>query len=139
MKTMAVLIVLTALLVGCAEMMTDAVTTKATTTRLKEPFQIQATRNYLPKDVGMQPAYTIYEGTKWDCGQRIGSGDYVCCSVEQFSSSSPWRYCLVVDTDYRAYGFMELGADKYRAWSEGKQPIFERVRNRAGNRVRPVD
>lgn len=112
---------------GCVEMMSNAMTTKTTTTKVEEPFTIQATRNYLPRDVNIQPAYTIYEGTKWECKYRIDNGDYACCNVEQFSSASPWKYCLIVDADYKAYGFIELGVDKYIKWSEGKQPIFRRV------------
>jgi hypothetical protein len=95
-------------------------------TTLEKPVTLEATRNYLPPDVAGQPAYTIYEGSKWDCKVRTEKGDYVCCSREAFSTMSPWKYCLIVDNEYKAYGFFELGSNEYTTWSEGKQALFRK-------------
>lgn len=109
---------------GCAS---TAMTTMIRT--LEKPVTLQATRSYLPPGVAGQPTYTIYEGSKWDCKNTTEKGDYVCCSREAFSSLSPWKYCLIVDNEYNAFGFFELGTSQYTTWSSGKQALFRQSRD----------
>ncbi len=114
------MVLLSAVIVtGCAS------TGKIAYTKLDKPYMLEATRNYLPKDVSIQPAYTIYEGSKWECLYKTEKGDSVCCTKEPYSSMSPWKYCLIVDDNYNAFAFIELGNSQYRNWSEGKQPLFK--------------
>lgn len=99
---------------------------KTSLMNLDSPILLQAIRNYLPKDVEMQPSYTIYAESKWDCKYKNDKGDYVCCNKEAFSTLSPWKYCLLVDNDYAAFAFIELGSGEYILWSEGKQKLFKK-------------
>jgi hypothetical protein len=102
-------------------------TEKITYTKLDKPYIVEATRNYLPKDVSMQPAYTIYEGSKWECRYKTEKGDSVCCFHEPYSSMSPWKYCLIVDKNQNGFAFIELGSNEFLNWSEGKQPLFKKI------------
>lgn len=97
--------------------------------KLKDPITLVATTNYLPTSVAgiKRPEYTIYEESKWDCNYLTSEGDYVCCSREPFSSMSPWKYCLLVDTTYSGIGFFELGTGEYHQWPEFKQQLFRKV------------
>lgn len=119
MKTIFVCIV--CLSIGCAS--------TAAVTKLDTPISLEATKNYLPPDVMGQPAYTIYEGSKWDCKYKTESNDNVCCTREPFSTMSPWKYCLILDGEFKAFGFFELGSNQYRTWSTGKQEIFKKIGN----------
>ena len=108
------------LLIGCVSTIPTNKTNK-----MDNPFIIKSIKNYLPRDVSIQPAYTIYEGDKWECKYKTDNDDYVCCA-ENFSTMSPWKYCLLVDKDYNAFAFYELGMNRSHEWSEGKQPIFKK-------------
>ncbi len=119
MKSFLLFICIACVSFGCA--------TTATITKIDTPVALEATRNYLPPDVMGQPAYTIYEGSKWDCNYKTEKNDYVCCSREPFSTMSPWKYCLITDSEYNPYGYFELGAGQYKAWSTGKQQLFKRL------------
>lgn len=104
-------------LAGCAENLSYI--------KIDKPYIIEATRNYLPKDVAVQPAYTIYEGSKWVCNYKTEVGDSICC-LESFGNMVPWKYCLLVDENQNSFGFFELGLSKGLRWSEGKQPLFKK-------------
>lgn len=106
-------------LIGCINM------EKTSYSKLDEPFSVEATKNYLPKDVSIQPAYTIYEGSQWACSYKTEAGDSICC-LESYSTMSPWKYCLLLDENQNAFAFMELGRNEYLRWSEGKQPLFKK-------------
>jgi hypothetical protein len=114
------------LLTSCASVAATGVN-KTSTLKLEEPISLVAIKNHLPGGVGNQPAYTIYEDSYWDCKYKTENNDLVCCTKESFSSSSPWKYCLLVDTNYNAFAYFELGMNSYRNWPEGKQPIFKRI------------
>ena len=94
--------------------------------KLDKPIEMEATRNYLPKDVEMQAAYTIYEETKWVCKYKTDAGDSICCSDRTISMGS-WKYCLLVDEHNNGFAFFELGTSEYLPWSEGKQPLFKKI------------
>jgi len=121
-KFLASLIVIVFILLGCVAL------EHISYTKLDKPFHVEATRNYLPEDVALQPAYTIYEGSKWTCDYKTQEGDSVCC-LDSFGSGSPWKYCLLVDEKQNAFAFVELGVNKFLKWSEGKQPIFTKTDN----------
>lgn len=125
MKNICICLCFIFLAVGCASL--GVMTT--TTIKLDNPVALEATKNYLPPDVMEQPAYTIYEGSKWDCKYTTENHDYVCCSREPFSTMSPWKYCLILDSEYRAFGYFELGSSQYKAWSTGKQQLFKKIAN----------
>lgn len=97
---------------------------KISYSKLDEPFSVEATRNYLPKEVST-PVYTIYEDSKWVCNYKTEAGDYICC-LESYSTMSTWKYCLLVDENQNAFAFMDLGKSEYLKWSEGKQPLFKK-------------
>lgn len=118
-----VAIVMPLIVIGCVSVSTERVTY----TNLDKPYFIEATRNYLPKDVSMQPAYTIYEGSKWECKYKTEKGDSICCYKEAYSAMSPWKYCLIVDGNENGFAFIELGINEFLKWSEGKQPLFKRI------------
>lgn len=122
MKTICICLCFIFLAVGCASL--GVMTT--TTIKLDNPVALEATKNFLPPGVMGQPAYTIYEGANWDCNYKTEKGDYVCCSREPFSTMSPWKYCLIVDPEYRAFGFFELGNNEYTTWTE-KYQIFKKL------------
>lgn len=109
------------LLAGCVANTVSTISTA----KIDPQLNLEAKINHLPGGVGNQPAYTIYEGSKWDCNYKTENNDYVCCSREPFSSASPWKYCLLVDQNYNAFAYFELGMNSYRNWPEGKQPIFQ--------------
>lgn len=113
------------LLAGCVAS-TSTVNT-ISTTKIDTQLNLEAKINHLPGG-GVGPAYTIYKGSKWDCTYKTEKNDYVCCSREPFSSTSPWEYCLLVDQNYSAFAYFELGMNGYRNWPEGKQPIFQETR-----------
>ncbi len=75
-----------------------------------------------------QPAYAIKEGSKWECKYKTETQDYVCCRHEPISTWSPWKYCLILDGEYNAFGFYELGADQSTKWSKGKQQLFKKIK-----------
>lgn len=104
-------------LFGCAGM------EKVNYTRLEAPLSLEATRNYLPKDVAIQSAYTIYEGSQWTCNYKTEAGDYICCQDRTISMGT-WKYCLLVDEQKNGFAFMELGTNEFLRWSEGKQSLF---------------
>lgn len=98
---------------------------------LDSPILLQATRNYLPRDVETQPSYTIYEKSEWDCKYKNEEGDYVCCNKRSILDYlSRWKYCLLVDNDYKAFAFIEPGTGEHNLWSEGKQQLFQKVINK---------
>lgn len=121
MKKTAILLFTLLLFAGCASMFGENISYIKT----DKPYTIEATRNYLPKDVAMQPAYTIYEGSKWACSNKTEAGDFICC-LDSFGTMSQWKYCLLVDESLNGFGFFELGLSKGRRWSEGKQQLFKK-------------
>lgn len=94
---------------------------------ITQPYDVIATRNYLPQDVKMVASYTIYENSKWNCKNQTSQGDSICCMSENFSSMSPWKYCLLIDQKGNGFGFAELGTGDIVKWSEGKQPLFRKI------------
>jgi hypothetical protein len=121
MKKISILLIM--LLAACA---TTAITLQ--TQVLDNAIALTATQNYCPTlFMGMRdPAYTIYRESEWVCKDRTPAGDYICCNKEPFSSMSPWKYCVITDGDFKAYGFVELGSNQSRNWPEGKQDIFQK-------------
>jgi len=95
--------------------------------KLPQPYSIIATRNYLPQDVKMVASYTIYENSKWICNYQTAQGASICCLSENFSTMSPWKYCLLVDHEENGFGFAELGTGDILKWSEGKQQLFRKI------------
>ncbi|HEY4674130.1 MAG TPA: hypothetical protein VIH03_08190 [Nitrososphaerales archaeon] len=108
------------LLLGCAGL------EKTTYTKLEQAFVLESIRNYLPKDVSIQPAYTIYEGSKWACNYKTGTGDAICCR-DTINYMGEWNYCLLVDEQQNGFAFIELGTSEFKRWSEGRQPLFRKV------------
>ncbi len=107
-------------LIGCASQPQTI-----TYSKLDRSFQLEATRNFLPTVASVKhPAYTVYEGSKWNCAYKTKEGDSVCC-LDQYSTMSPWKYCLLVDDQYSAFAFVELGDGSLMPWPEGKQSIFK--------------
>lgn len=98
---------------------------KTTYSKLEKPFQVEATRNYLPNKL-IQPAYTIYEGTVWACDYKTDAGDPICCRDTTIYMGN-WKYCLLLDDQFNGFAFFELGTSEYLKWSEGKQQLFRKV------------
>ncbi len=119
------LVVLLVLLLGCAR------SQPVTLARLPAPIMIEATRNYLPTvmtGLPSNPAYTIYEGSRWECPYQADVDNYACCLAQQISAMSPWKYCVVTDTAFQPFAFIELGANAQIPWPDGKQAdVFRRV------------
>lgn len=105
---------------GCAGM------EKTTYSKFEQPFAVEAVRNYLPKDVSIQPAYTIYEGSKWACNYKTAAADAICCRDTTIYIGN-WKYCLLVDNQQNGFAFIELGTGEFKRWSEGKQSLFKKV------------
>lgn len=97
--------------------------------KLDSPVVLEAIQNFQPPGVMGRPEYTIYDGSKWDCPYKTDKGDYVCCTREPFSTMSPWKYCLIVDNEYRPFGFFELGSGTHTIWSGDKYILFKRIEN----------
>lgn len=113
-------------LFGCTSVMENLIGVEKTPySRLEQPFKVEATRNYLPKDSILQPAYTIYEGSVWACNYKTEAGDFICC-FEGTVAMGQWKYCLLVDEYQNGFAFMELGTNESLKWSEGKQPLFKK-------------
>lgn len=110
--------------VGIA-LITIGCSTSIKTSKLESPIHLQAIKNFQPPGVMGRSEYTIYEDSKWDCKYKTENNDYVCCTRESFSSMSPWKYCLIADNSYKAFGFFELGSSVYAPWSSGKEELFK--------------
>jgi hypothetical protein len=110
--------------VGCSSTVTVTKLDK-----LESPFALEATRNFQPPGVMGRPEYTIYDGSKWDCTYKTDKGDYVCCTREPFSTMSPWKYWLIVDSEYKPFGFFELGSGTHTNWSGEKYMLFKKIEN----------
>ncbi len=111
---------------GCSS---ATVTTVTNFHKLGNPIALEATRNFQPPGVMSRPEYTIYEGSKWDCNYETEQGDYVCCTREPFSAMSPWKYCLIVDNEYRPFGFFELGSAAHTNWPGERYNVFRKIEN----------
>jgi hypothetical protein len=112
------------LLSGCVAMKGNNVVIE----KLPEIIMLKAKTSYHPGGVGHQPGYTVNHGSEWVCEYKTADGDYVCCSKQSFFKASPWVYFLLADNEYNAFAYFELGENAYAMWPDGKQAIFEIVR-----------
>ena len=124
MKSFSAGLFLVVFLSGCVAM----TGTNVAIDKLPEIITLKANVSYHPGGVGHQPGYTVNHGSEWVCEYKTADGDYVCCSKQSFFKTSPWVYCLLVDNEYNAFAYFELGENSYAMWPDGKRAIFEIVR-----------
>jgi hypothetical protein len=109
------------------------------TERLTNPIMLKAIVSYLPygtlnKEVYIAPYgvnkqvdYRIYAASKWSCNYKTADNNYVCCASQFYTPYIQWKYCLLVDQDYNAFGYFNSDSNAYSYWPEGKKPIFRRI------------